>query len=79
MWWGKANECGKLEGCLSVPRKVQLDDENNLCMYPVDQIDSLISETITYRNIEVGVNRVKLYDDLNRSNRIIMRIEYQQD
>ena len=29
-------------GCLSVPRKVQLDSENNLCMYPVKEVESLI-------------------------------------
>ncbi len=26
-------------GCLSVPRKVQLDSENNLCMYPVKKLN----------------------------------------
>ena len=61
-------------GCLSVPRKVQLDSENNLCMYPVKEVESLISQTVTYTDMEIGEKAIKLYDDPNRSNRIILKL-----
>lgn len=62
-------------GCLSVPRKVQLDSENNLCMYPVKEVESLISQTVTYTDMEIGEKAIKLYDDPNRSNRIILKLD----
>ena len=62
-------------GCLSVPRKVHLDSENNLCMYPVKEVESLISQTVTYTDVEIGKKAIKLYDDPNRSNRIILKLD----
>ncbi len=63
-------------GCLSVRVKYQLDSENNLCMYPVKEVESLISQTVTYTDMEIGEKAIKLYDDPNRSNRINFEIRY---
>lgn len=72
--WGPTSR-ENWRGSLSIPRKVCLDDKMNLCMYPADEIDSLVSETISYRELEVHAGRRKLFADENRSFRMNMQID----
>ena len=72
--WGPTSQ-ENWRGCLSVPRKVQLDSENNLCMYPVKEVESLVSQTVTYTDVEIGEKAIRLYDDPNRSNRILLKFD----
>lgn len=60
---------------MSVPRKVRLESANNLCMYPVEEIESLISQTITCKNVEISEKGFRICNDSNRSNRITLKLD----
>ena len=44
-------------------------------MYPVKEVESLISQTVTHTDVEIGEKAIKLCDDPNRSNRIILKLD----
>lgn len=75
--WGPTSS-ENWRGTLSIPRKVSLDKDWNLCMYPVEEIDELVCRKIAYQMLEVGTNRKYLPVAENRSYRLRLMLDVEK-
>lgn len=75
--WGPTSS-ENWRGTLSIPRKVSLDKDWNLCMYPVEEIDELVCRKIAYQMLEVGTKRKYLPVAENRSYRLRLMLDVEK-
>ena len=72
--WGPTGE-ENWRGTLSIPRSVTLNERDEICLYPVQEIECMVTEKKQYQNVSVTKEKYMLHPEMPRSFQLELRID----